>query len=154
VTLSLAEMTRAHAEGVASWRYEAPYDVYDPSEGAVEEYLAGGYLAVLDDGEVVGFVCLGDAARVPGGPPPDDAVTDVGIGVAPGRLSGRVGTTAGELALETLRMSGLLRLRASVAEWNDRSVRLCLRLGFVPVGTFVHPRDAGTFVVLECELLD
>jgi [ribosomal protein S18]-alanine N-acetyltransferase len=146
-------MTAEAASQIAAWHYVAPYDVYDVSADGPTVLLDGDHVAVLDDDEVVGFVCFGAAARVPGGPTGGDGVVDVGIGIRPDVLSDRLGTRAGELALETLRMAGHGRLRASVMEWNERSIRLALRLGFTATTSFADERDGRRFTVLERELL-
>jgi RimJ/RimL family protein N-acetyltransferase len=153
VTLSLAPMTSAWASQVAGWRYEPPLDVYNPNEDTVASMLDGNHLAILADGELVGFVGLGAESRVPGGPPPLDDVTDVGVGIRPDMLSERLGTRAGELVLETLQMAGHPALRASVLASNERSIRLAVRLGFHETGSFLGSRDGERFVVLERELL-
>lgn len=153
MTLSLAPMTVDWASQIADWRYEAPLDIYNPSLDSVGAMLDGSHLAILDDGEFVGFVCLGVESRVPGGPEPRDDVTDVGIGIRPDVLSERLGTRAGELVLETLQMAGHTALRASVLATNERSIRLAVRLGFCETGSFLASRDGSRFVVLERELL-
>lgn len=151
MTLSLAPMTRAFADEVAAWRYEPPYDCYDGNEGAAESLLDGQHVAILEDGRFVGFVGVGTEARVPGGPPDEDAVTDVGIGLDPRRLSEGLGTQAGALVLETLRLAGHARLRVSVLASNDRSKRLVERLGFTRTGGFCD-LEGRRFVVLERDL--
>ncbi|HUD70125.1 MAG TPA: GNAT family protein [Acidimicrobiales bacterium] len=153
VTLSLAPMTADWATRIAGWRYERPFDVYNPSEDTAGSMLDGNHLAVLDDGELVGFVGLGGESRVPGGPEPREDVTDVGVGIRPDLLSERLGTRTGELVLETLQMAGHTALRASVLASNERSIHLAVRLGFHETGSFVATRDGERFVVLERELL-
>lgn len=136
LTLSLAPMTESFAEAVASWRYEPPYDLYDGTEAGVAGLLDGNHLAVLDDGRFVGFVATGPEARVRGGPVETPGVTDVGFGLAPDTLSRGVGTRAGALAVEALRIAGHTTLRASILASNERSRRLAEGLGFAEVGEF------------------
>ena len=146
-------MTADSAAQIAGWRYQPPLDIYNPSEDTAVSMLDGNHLAILDDGELVGFVGLGAASRVPGGPEPRENVTDVGVGIRPDALSERLGTRAGELVLETLQMAGHTALRASVLASNERSIRLAMRLGFHETGSFLASRDGARFVVLERELL-
>ena len=146
-------MCAAWASEVAEWCYEPPFDVYNPNEGTVASLLDGNHLAILDGGGLVGFVGLGGEARVPGGPPPRDDVTDVGVGIRPDLLSERLGTRAGELVLETLQMAGHTALRASVLASNERTIRLAVRLGFHETDSFLSSADGARFVVLERELL-
>jgi RimJ/RimL family protein N-acetyltransferase len=127
--------------------------VYNPNEGTVASLLDGNHLAILDDGELVGFIGLGVESRVPGGPVARDDVTDVGVGIRPDLLSERLGTRGGELVLETLHMAGHTALRASVLASNERSIKLAMRLGFRETGAFLSSRDGERFVVLERELL-
>jgi RimJ/RimL family protein N-acetyltransferase len=153
VTLSLAPMTVDWATEVARWRYPPPLDIYNPTDDTAGAMLDGNHLAILDDGELVGFIGLGVESRVPGGPVARDDVTDVGVGIRPDLLSERLGTRAGELVLETLHMAGHTALRASVLASNERSIRLAMRLGFRETGAFLSSRDGARFVVLERELL-
>lgn len=135
MTLSLAPMTRSFAEAVAAWHYDAPYDLYDGDARTVEALMDGNHLAVVEDGGIVGFVGVGLEARVPGGPTDLDA-TDVGIGIAPDRVSEGLGARAGALAIEALALAGCTRLRVSILERNERSRRLASSLGFVETGSF------------------
>jgi len=153
MTLSLSPMTADWSAQIAGWRYPPPLDVYNSSGDTATAMLDGNHLAILDDGELVGFVSLGAESRVPGGPPPHDEVTDVGVGIKPDLLSERVGTRAGELVLEMLQMAGHTALRASVLATNERSLRLAVRLGFHQTGSFHSSRDGERFIVLERELL-
>ena len=68
-------LTPEEAAAVAGWAYPPPYDLYDASESSE---LAD-YHPVVREGELVGFVCLGEHARVPGQWEAHDAV-DVGAG--------------------------------------------------------------------------
>lgn len=153
MTLEVAAMTAAWAQEVAGWRYEPPFDVYDGDERSEAALMDGNHLAILDAGEFVGYVGFGPECRVPGGPD-DDGAVDIGIGIRPDRLSDRLGTRAGDLILETMRVGGVRRLRVSVLASNERSIRLALRLGFLQSSTFLDARDGRQFVVLERELLD
>ena len=114
---------------IEGWRYEGPWSVYD-SAGRLDPAL--GYWAVEgDDGRLAGFGCLGEDARVPG-LPGAEGVVDVGVGMRPdlvGRGGGALFAAAFlEFAAERVAAD---RFRAVVKDWNERSVRLVERLGFV-----------------------
>jgi len=151
--LSLAPMAREWAEMVAGWRYEPPFDVYDGRPEVVASLLDGNHLGVLEDGELVGFVAVGEECRVPGGPT-DDTATDLGIGIRPDRRGEGLGTRACSLLFEALALAGHVRLRVSVLASNDWSLALALRLGFRERGEFLDERDGRRFLVLERELLE
>jgi [ribosomal protein S18]-alanine N-acetyltransferase len=121
------------AEAVASWRYQGPWSSYDPRPGDEPLSAVAGYDAVVDDaGSFVGYLCVGQEARVPG-LAEAAGTTDIGVGMRPGRGLGR---RFGAVVLDHIRdRYGDRPLRAVVQDWNVRSLRLARGLGF---------RDAGT----------
>ena len=152
-SLSLAPMTEPLAREITTWRYAAPYERYDGRDGDVVGLLDGNHVAILEDGSLVGYFGTGPECGVPGGPPAGGDATDVGIGIRPDRTGQRLGSRAGELALQALAVGGHARLRVSVLSTNERSLRLAVRLGFHETGTFESTVDGATFTVLERELL-
>ena len=83
----------------------------------------------------------------------DTTCTDVILGIHPDRLSERLGTRAGELAIEALQLSGHTTLRAVIRATDERALRLALRLGFTPTGTRTSEPDVSAFAVLARDLL-
>ena len=80
--LVVREMTSEEAERVASWRYDGDWSIYDlVSAQPLIDDLAD-YFVVVARQRLVGFCCIGSAARVPG-LPGDAAFLDVGIGMDP-----------------------------------------------------------------------
>src|ERR1700729_1542391 len=97
--IQVAEMTVQYAADILSWRYPAPYDYYDVTDGDLGYYLdtANGFFAVLSDGEFIGFRSFGPDGQVPGGTY-DDSALDTGGGLRPeltGRGLGRAVVVAG-----------------------------------------------------------
>src|SRR3984957_21133539 len=82
--IQVAEMTAGYAADILSWRYPAPYDYYDVTDGDLGYYLdpATGFFAVLADGEFIGFRSFGPDGQVPGGTY-DDSALDTGGGLRP-----------------------------------------------------------------------
>lgn len=130
---------------MASWAYPGPWSVYDVT-GPVDP--AEGFWAVVDDnGDVAGFACFGVEARVPG-LEERPGVLDVGVGMRPeltGRGLGR--QFAGAVLDHGRAVSGISRLRAVVQDWNERSRRLLLGLGFEETGE--HHVGEARYVVYE-----
>jgi RimJ/RimL family protein N-acetyltransferase len=154
--LIVRPLTAADAEVIATWQYDGPWRVYDSSP---EDRLRAesGYEAVADGitGELVGFICVGPEARVPG-VEAEPGVVDVGAGLRPDLVGTRVGSDFGATILAHIQAAaGPARLRALVQSWNERSLRLCARLGFRAVGTHTCVQDGKdvTYTVLVTDVL-
>jgi RimJ/RimL family protein N-acetyltransferase len=144
-------MNARHARSIAAWRYEPPYDFYNPGEDIGDllrpEYQY--YAVTAGDGELAGYCCFGADARVPGGDYADDVPLDVGVGLRPD-LTGK---GLGEAFLGAVldfgeRTFAPAAFRTTVAAFNQRSRRLCERAGFRPVQRFVCAGDGVEFEVL------
>jgi [ribosomal protein S18]-alanine N-acetyltransferase len=124
------------AEEAASWRYQGPWSSYDPRPGDEPLSAAAGYAAVVDHtGALVGYLCVGQEARVPGLAEAGGTI-DIGVGMRPDLVGRGLGRQFGAVVLDHIRdRYGDRPLRAVVQDWNERSLRLARGLGF---------RDAGT----------
>jgi ribosomal-protein-alanine N-acetyltransferase len=150
-------LTAAEARGIAAWSYDPPFDLYDMrGDDAVLLLTARdsdgfGYYPVQDGPDVVGFVCFGAEARV-SGQEPEQGTVDVGAGLEPGRVSQGLATA---LLPEVVRFAverfGARRLRAAVAAFNERSLRLCTSARFRPIREFTGP-EGRPFVELVREV--
>jgi [ribosomal protein S18]-alanine N-acetyltransferase len=153
--LVVRQLTAADAEQIATWRYEGQWRTYDsrPEDGLLR--AESGYQAVVDPatGAFVGYICTGAEARVPG-LTEKAGVIDVGAGMRPDLVGSRIGSEFGAAVLGHIAAhagTGDFRLRAVVLDWNERSLRLCSRLGFRRVGTHNCEQDGkqNTYVLLE-----
>jgi RimJ/RimL family protein N-acetyltransferase len=141
------------AEAMISWRYSVPYSEYDldSHDGKVlAELLHPGnnYRAILRNEELIGFFCFGPDARVPGWSY-DDHARDLGMGLRPdltGKGKGHAYLLAVLFYLEQRQLSG--KLRATIAAWNLRAIRVCERAGFRAIATFKKPGVGQKYVVL------
>jgi len=150
--LVVRPLTPADAAEVATWQYDGPWRIYDsrPEDGPLGP--DSGVQAVADSatGELVGYICLGAEARVPG-LAAEPGVIDVGAGMRPDLVGSRIGSDFGAAVLGHIAgQVGQSRLRAVVLSWNERSLRLCARLGFRAIGTHTCLQDGreNTYVVL------
>ncbi len=138
-------LTDAEARRIAAWSYDPPFDLYDlTGDDAVSLLTArapdgSGYYPMQDGPHVVGFVCFGPEGRVLGQEPQEGTV-DVGAGLEPGRVSQGLATgLLPEVARFAVERFGAVQLRAAVACFNERSLRLCTSAGFRPVREFTGP---------------
>lgn len=156
-TLLRRSFSHDEACTVAAWAYPPPFDLYnvDPTNTSLFTHRdpdgSGYYPATDHDGTVVAFCVFGPEARVRG-QQPQDGVLDVGFGVHPdltsrGLASGLFEQVA-TLAWELFRPH---QLRTAVATFNDRSLALCRKAGFIPVRDFTGPGDRP-FRELTCDL--
>ena len=134
------DLTDEEAERPLGWRYPGPYATYD-AEGPLRREL--GFFAVEDeDGDLVGFGCVGAEARVPG--VEEEAGTiDVGYGMRPDLTGqGRGREFVGAVLAHVVESHPAARLRMSILEWNGRSRSVAEAHGFGVVDR------AGEFDVL------
>ncbi len=149
-------LTREEARSIAAWSYEPPFDFYDFSGDAVRvlttrDARGYGYYPVQAGRDVIGYVCFGPEGRVSG---QDDVpgTVDVGAGIEPGLLSqGLASSLLPEVVRFAAERLAADRLRAAVAAFNERSLRLCTSAGFRPVREFAGPDDRP-FVELVLDL--
>jgi ribosomal-protein-alanine N-acetyltransferase len=126
------ELTVDEAERPLGWRYPEPYATYD-AEGPLGRDL--GFFAVEDDdGDLVGFGCVGAEARVPG-VEEEPGTVDVGYGMRPDLIGQGLGREfVGAILARVVDGRPSARLRMSILRWNTRSLRVAEAHGFRPVG--------------------
>jgi len=148
-SVRLRTLTGDDAAAVAAWRYEGPWSVYD---GRQDEQISAekGYTAIVDEEDrFLGYVCIGEEARV-AGLTEEPGVLDVGVGLDPLVVGRGHGASILVPLLEVVAASSpATTLRALVQSWNERSLRLCSRLGFREAGRHVaHGADGDVEYVV------
>ncbi|MED4039020.1 GNAT family N-acetyltransferase [Niallia taxi] len=149
--MKATKMTKALAEVILDWKYEPPYDFYNDNnkEESMKELLEEPYFAVLnDDGNLVGFYCIGYAAQVPlgylFGAYQEDCL-DIGLGMKPELTGKGNGESYIQFVLEQIKGSKSIRL--TVADFNERAITLYERAGFRK--TYMFAGEEVTFFVME-----
>ena len=137
-------MTREQAEIIITWNYEPPFGVYDLKPEDLNGLLNPEYRyhQVVDkERDLVGYCCYGKDAQVPGGDYSSGEleIMDIGVGMRPdltgqGRGSGFLGAV---LNYGTASYSPGT-FRATIAGFNQRSLRTFQALGFEIKGGFVR----------------
>ena len=152
-------MDQANARTILNWRYDAPYDLYNPDsedvEGVVQVFLdpQNVYYTMADeDRDLVAYCCFGPDGRVRGGDY-RAAALDVGLGMRPDLTGQGRGLVVVDAVLDFARRTfTATAFRATVAEFNKRALRVWEKAGFRRVQTFQRERDGRTFVVLMREV--
>ena len=148
---TIAVMTQAEAEEVASWRYPGEYAFYDadffPDDAAelLDPARRGdGYHAARGrDGSVEGSVQLKAAA---------DGAVEIGLGLRPDLTGRGLGAAFTAAAIELARGRGADRITLAVAAFNVRAVRVYERVGFVETGREVRHVAGRDWEFVEMEL--
>jgi RimJ/RimL family protein N-acetyltransferase len=151
-------MDELGARQISNWKYEGQYSLYsmDGSNECVSELLNGSYYLVKDEKEVIGFYCFGQAAQVSAGylhgAYESNEIIDIGLGMRPDLCGKGLGY---EFIIKEIEFAkalfGVDRLRLTVADFNERAIRVYERAGFKKIMDFNRTNEHGTtsFIVME-----
>ena len=148
MNLQFQPVTEQDAHAVSSWRYDAPYAMYNGDPRGIYALLDPGnayYSIRTETGELIGMCCFGPDARVPGGYY-DDSALDVGLGMRPDVTGKRLGLTLVNAILDFGRETyHPAAFRLTVATFNRRAITVYERAGFRPACVFTstgaHPME-------------
>ncbi len=152
----LERLNAAQAREILSWRYAAPYDFYNPPSDADEaslviEFLRDdlGFHAVMGlRGEFIGFCSFGLDGQVPGGDYREPAL-DIGLGMRPDLTGQGLGEQFFGAILDfamSTRPADCYRL--TVADFNERALRLYRKFGFEDSDAFFDSRTGAAYTIL------
>lgn len=134
--LHVKKMDTTYAEEILSWKYEAPYDLYNNelNDESLKELLNNDYKAIVNSiDEVIGFYCVGNSAQVPIGHQfgaYTSPFPDIGLGMKPALTGKGNGTVFFSFVLEEILLEHQLPIRLTVAKFNERAIRLYEKFGF------------------------
>ena len=155
MSYSFNKMGEISASAILGWRYDPPYDIYNLASDDVESVVQSmmdpqnAYFSITDEkGELAAYCCFGREGQVPGGDYSSDAL-DIGMGVRP-ELTGR--GLGHEFVDSVLDFAGTTfaphMYRVTVAEFNERALRVWEKAGFQRPERFQRDRDKRPFVIL------
>jgi GNAT superfamily N-acetyltransferase len=141
--MKIRTLTETDAEAIATWRYRGRYKTYDVGEVVSSD---AGFFAVEQKATLVGYCCFGQEARVPGAV--EEAGTlDIGYGMRPDLMGHGLGREfVGAILDFAVRRFSPSRLRLLILDWNDRSRKVAVALGFESEG--VLRSTEGDFLVM------
>lgn len=150
--LSVQELQIEDGMDLAMWRTPGPWAVSDSLE---PPELDEGYWAVRDaEGQLVGYCCFGESARVPG-LPADPAALDVALGLRPDLVGRGLSNTLAATVVERARSVAADRaLRCVVAEWNEPGRHAAQNAGFTVSGAHRVPGGAAVSSYLVYSMKD
>lgn len=136
----VSELSIEDGMDFAMWQTPGPWTVSDSLEPpAVDE----GYWAIRDStGQLVGYCCFGEAARVPG-IEADPVMLDVVYGIRPNLVGhGLSNELARVVTARATEVAAGRRLRTILATWNEVGRRSAEHSGFKVVGAHEVPGGA------------
>ena len=153
--LSFHPLTEGEARDILDWHYPSPYDIYDAPPDRAQASLrslldpANAYFGISNmQGELQAFCCFGPDARVPGGDYSTEAL-DVGLGLRPDLAGQGRGSEFVQALLDFASGEFLpAAFRVTVAQFNERALRVWEKAGFVRCRAFRRDRDGLAFALL------
>jgi len=158
VQRSTRPVSGSDAKAFEAYVYPPPYDLYNSAPGSAAAFLEPKhrYVSVVDQSRCLwGFGCMGEGGQVPGGTYTTlSGALDIGLGMAPDRVSRGFGAAFALAILHHARSPETKWFRVSVAAFNERSIRLWHSLGFVESCTFTAVRNGLPFIQLVARLAE
>jgi len=131
-------MEFAYAEEIITWMYEDEYSMYSfsGSKEELNELMNGDYYSALDQGRLIGYICSGQSARVPGGFTiglyDEQEYMDIGLGLKPSLTGKGLGFDFLKQSIKFLNNKlNTTKFRLVVAEFNERAIKVYERAGFI-----------------------
>jgi RimJ/RimL family protein N-acetyltransferase len=152
VSVYFRPLTESDAYTALTWRYDGPLAIYNLEPLDLLWLLDpdNGYYAIISEqGDLCGMFCLGQEARVWGGMYDTGDALDLGMLLAPVLVGkGQGASICRQLLHFASREYAPQRFRVTIAQFNQRAVRLFSSLGFQLEHTFTgqSPHATCTFV--------
>ncbi|RCX21429.1 acetyltransferase (GNAT) family protein [Fontibacillus phaseoli] len=137
--ITFEPMTRDRAAVLSRWTYEGIYSIYsmEDSDECISELMNGEYFLGIDPrrNEVIGYICSGNSARVPGGYPAGiyehHDCLDIGLGLRPDLTGKGIGQSFLIEAMGFLSVRyAITSFQLVVAAFNERAIKVYERTGF------------------------
>lgn len=155
LTISLVPLSDPLAQAILTWRYPAPYDLYNMKRRDLKALLDPRHryhALITPDEALIGFCCFGFQATVPGGRylQNEPEMIDLGIGLHPQMLGRRLSRSVLPDILAYAQSAYEAQgLRVTIAAFNERSRRAFGRQGFVETFAFFSHRHDLFFFQYE-----
>ncbi|MDN4491972.1 GNAT family N-acetyltransferase [Ureibacillus aquaedulcis] len=141
--LKVFSMNEQYAIQILNWKYEPPYDFYNNecTKEALEELLDNTYYALVGTkNELFGFFCIGKSAQVAAGHAAlayEENFVDMGLGMNPLFVGEGRGAEFCSFIIKFIEEKHEnTPIRLTVAEFNERAIRLYEKIGFKKENAF------------------
>ena len=149
-------ITEADARQIATWQYDAPYEVYNSNPNALDEHVQSllkptyHYHTIRNtNGELIGYCCFGEDARVTGGDYEQHAL-DVGAGMRPDLTGQQQGHHLLNAILAFAQTEFTpAAFRVTIASWNKRALKVAQKVGFHAHSTFLSASGVEFAVLVK-----
>ena len=145
-----------HARKILSWKYDPPYDFYNPPADSDEDEVVREFLkpvlqfhAVMDkNNTMVGFCSFGIDGQVQGGDYNAEAL-DIGLGMHPDMTGKGHGKRFFQCILDfAYRKYAPRMIRLTVARFNRRALNLYYKFGFIEESRFLNTNRGEEYIIL------
>lgn len=158
LAFTFQKIDAATAREIATWQYPSPYDLYSYDLNDLDENVRWlltprfHYYTVWNEtGELIGYRCFGEDARVPGGDYTANAL-DMGGGLRPDLTGKGLGRHFMKAAFAFARAQfSPTAFRATVMALNTRALRVCAAVGYRQVQRFKSVHTRRPFIILMRE---
>ena len=143
--VKVRRMSEIDALKILVWHYAPPYSWYDfeQTNSDFHVLLKDQYYCVIgEEGELIGFFCYGTAAQVSLGVEQgfyrDQDYLDIGLGMNPLLCGKGYGARFFLIGMDYAKHQfGFSKFLLTVASFNQRAIKMYLKVGFVEIGRFI-----------------
>jgi len=153
--INIVKMTKEYAQQISHWKYDGPYAFYNHSDSNIEGFMDDTHFACTHiSGELVGYFCYGNDARIPTIEENvyDDNFLDIGLGLRPDLCGKGHGLAFFLKGIDYAQLRyNTKNLRLAVATFNERAIKLYSRAGFYVEREVTNLRFNNKFVIMKYE---
>jgi len=154
----VVSMTEEYSASISRWKYDGIYSFYDHNEENTHVNMDGKHFACLDDGgELTGYFCFGEDARVPivEESAYEEGYLDMGLGLRPDLCGKGLGLSFMNAGLKFAReFYKADEFRLSVAAFNERAVKVYIKAGFYVAREVTNSCFGNKFLIMKCSFCD
>jgi len=152
--LSITAMTEENANAIAQWTYDDIYSLYNNTGDNIDGYMDGTHFACTNlNGELVGYFCFGEEARIPTEENDvyDEGFLDIGLGMRPDLCGKGYGVSFLSKGLEFAQeLYKTTQFRLTVVTFNERAIKAYTKAGFLVEREVTHLNTKGKFIIMKC----